>query len=147
MTYELTDELDLHKPVKGTGEQFDSDIYAADLEAIDTGFVEDRVRLAALEAGSSIVAADITNSTAVGRALITAADAAAAQTAIGASVTGKALITAADASAAQTALGMSAYVKTLQAAADRTAFLALLRIFPRTTPGAPAEGDIRTRDA
>ena len=147
MTYELTDELDLHKPVKGSGEQFDSDIYAADLEAIDTGIAEDRLRLADLEAGSSIAAADITDSTATGRAILTAANAAAAQTAIGATVTGKALLTAADVAAAQTAIGMSTYVKTLQAAADRNAFLTLLRIFPRTTPGAPAEGDIRTRDA
>lgn len=55
--------------------------------------------------GGPVTAADITDSTTVGRNLVTAASAAAAQTAIGASTVGKAVLVAADAAAGRTALG------------------------------------------
>lgn len=49
MSYEVTSELGLRMPVKGSGEQFDSDVYAEDLAAIDAGVVADRARITALE--------------------------------------------------------------------------------------------------
>lgn len=147
MAYELTDELELRKPVKGSGEPFDSDVYSEDLQKIDDGFAADRARLDALEGGGGIVAADITDSTSVGRALLTAVNAAAARTAIGAGAVGTDLITAATAAAAQDAMGASAVGKALFTAASVTAAREALRLFIQSSPGAPQVGDLRTSNA
>lgn len=147
MGYELTPLLGLHKPVKGSGEQFDSDIYASDLQELDDAIAADRDRLDALEAGGGITASDITDSGAAGRAVLTSASTSDAQTAIGATATGKALIAAADAAAARTAIGATTYSSQVITAANRDALRALLGLYVRTTPGAPAVGDLRTRDA
>ena len=61
-----------------------------------------------------------TSPTAVGTALITAVDAAAARTAIGATATGSSVITAATQQAARTALGANAFSVTLSASSVQT---------------------------
>jgi hypothetical protein len=58
-------------------------------------------------AATTIVSTQISDSTAVGRAVLTAANAGAAQTAIGASAVGQAVFAAASTGAAQTAIGAS----------------------------------------
>lgn len=147
MAYELTPTLSLRKPVKGTGQQYDSDVYSADLQTIDAAIADDRRRLADLEGGGGITASDITDSTTVGRAVLTASNASAAQTALGAGAGGKAVFTAADAAAARTAIGATALGAQVLTVADRDALRALLGLYVRTTPGSPVVGDLRTRDA
>lgn len=146
MTYELTETLGLRKPVRGTGEQYDSDVYSGDLQKIDDAIASDRERLDALEGGDGLVAADITDSTTVGRGVITASSAANAQTAIGGTTVGRTIFTAADAGAAQDAIGGTTVGKSLLTASSVTAAREALRIFVRTTPGSPQTGDVRTRD-
>jgi hypothetical protein len=74
-------------------------------------------------ATSTIVSTQISDSTAVGRAVLTAVNAGAAQTAIGASAVGASVFTAANAGAAQTAIGAgttgaAVFVATTPAAAQ-----------------------------
>ena len=62
-----------------------------------------------VEDGGPLVADDITNASAAGKAVLTAADAAAQQTALGGTTVGKAVFTAADAAAGRTALATPYY--------------------------------------
>lgn len=147
MAYELTTLLGLRKPVKGTGEQYDSDVYGADLNTLDAAIAADRARLNALEGGGGITAASITDSGAAGRAILQSASTATAQAALGATATGRALITAADAAAVRTTAGASTLGSQLITVASRDALRALIGLYVRSTPGAPVVGDLRTQDA
>lgn len=124
MTYDLTLFLGLRKPVKGTGEQFDSDIYAEDLGAIDTAVKANADAIAAFD--PSVTAADITDSTATGRSLIKAVDASAALTTLGVSTFIKTLLDDAAASNARTTLGATTIGDALFVAASLAAARAQL---------------------
>ncbi len=71
--------------------------------------------------GSAVTSTDILDSTATGRALLTASNQAAAQSSLGATGTGQALITAADQAAARAALGATAVGNALLTAASQAA--------------------------
>lgn len=49
MSYDVTTYLGLRKPVRGSGQQYDSDVYSADLQSIDAFAVTTDGRLDALE--------------------------------------------------------------------------------------------------
>lgn len=82
--------------------------------------------------GGPVTAADITDGTTVGRQVLTAANAAAAQTAIGGTTVGKSILVAADAAAVRTAAGATTIGADLFTAASATA--------ARTTLGGTAVG-------
>lgn len=83
-----------------------------------------------LPADVLVPAARISDSTAAGRSVITAADAAAIRTAIGMTAAGSSVATAADAAAQRTALGMTAAGSAVVTAADAAAQLTALGAQP-----------------
>lgn len=144
MSYTTTPRLGLRQPVKGSGEQFDSDIYSADLLAIDTAIATIQDFLASFD--PTVSSADITDATSIGRSILTAANATAALNALGGTTVGKALFVAANADGALTTLGATTVGKALLLSTDVTAARNAMRLYFRTTPGAPQAGDVRTRD-
>ncbi len=93
----------------GIGNLSDASAIGAGLLAAET--VEAARTILEIGTGTSVNAADILDSTATGRAILTAANTGAAQTAIGASTIGKAIVVAADAPAVLTAIGAGTYTK------------------------------------
>lgn len=85
--------------------QFRGVVTASKIVDPTTGETHTIEELASGGSGGTVTTAQITDATTVGKAVLTATDASAAQTAIGATTVGKAVMTAADAAAARTAIG------------------------------------------
>lgn len=80
-------------------------LYAASLTDLATGTTKTVTELFAGGSGGAVTSAQITDATTVGKAVLTATNAAAARTAIGASTVGGNVLVATDAAAARTAIG------------------------------------------
>lgn len=111
MAYTVTTTLGLKLAVPGSGQAFETAVVNENFLKIDTKLgslaasdiksgVFDPERIPAVD----VEADNITDATAVGKAVLTAEDAAAARTAVGATAVGGALVTAASAIAAREAL-------------------------------------------
>lgn len=131
-----TDQTILPRFAEG---QFRGVVTASEIVDITTG---ETYTIAELAAGSSgggdVTTAQITDATTVGKAVLTAADAAAARTAIGATTVGSNVVTAADAAAARTAIG--AGTSSLEIGAGATQAMAGNTVIPPayTLPNATA---------
>lgn len=104
----LSNWLDLPYGI-GIGNLSDASLVGTELLTAAT--VEDARTLLGIGTGTSVSTTDIVDSTAVGRAVIKAANAAAAQTAIGGTTVGKAVFSATDEATARTAMGAGTYSK------------------------------------
>lgn len=131
-----------------------------------SGNVEDRRRVLVVDT-DGIQAADITDSTSVGRAVLTASDASASRSAIGAQVAGsyaaashthpasqisdstslgRSILTASDRAAVLTALGLSAPVKALLDASTAVQMREAMRFFKNGATFTPAADDLKYTD-